>query len=186
MVRLRSHGAKATRSCLISSPFGCSRRTDQLNGDLVCVLATWLSGRQSSSWGRQIGPSSAWHHCSGRPPSTSERCNMRFASVSANAAAFIKARRLTLARSELVRAASGETTGGAVMAKVGVSHVGQFACDSRRSFQELPSETPDRRSLVGEGNLSQTPIVLSVLAGLRCVSHYGFASLPTQEFSHDP
>ena len=65
-------------------------------------------------------------------------------------AAFMKARRLSLVRSELARAASGETTVGAAMAKVGFSHVGQFASDYRRAFRELPSETLERsRSIAG-------------------------------------
>jgi AraC family transcriptional regulator, ethanolamine operon transcriptional activator len=67
-------------------------------------------------------------------------------------AAFVRARRLALARSELARAADGETTVGAVMAKVGFTHAGQFACDYRRSFHELPSETLERTSPAEKGN----------------------------------
>jgi AraC family transcriptional regulator, ethanolamine operon transcriptional activator len=72
-------------------------------------------------------------------------------------AAFVKARRLTLARSELARAANGETTVGAVMAKAGFTHAGQFACDYRRSFHELPSETLERIRPAGGGNCYRAP-----------------------------
>ncbi len=72
-------------------------------------------------------------------------------------AAFVKARRLILARRELALAANGETTVGAVMAKVGFTHAGQFACDYRRSFNELPSETLERKRSAGEGDFYRAP-----------------------------
>ncbi len=59
-------------------------------------------------------------------------------------AAFLKARRLVIARQRLVRSLSEEKTVGDVAASLGFWHLGHFAADYRHAFGEAPSETLKR------------------------------------------
>ncbi|WP_420337686.1 helix-turn-helix domain-containing protein [Roseibium sp.] len=62
-------------------------------------------------------------------------------------AAFIKSWRLAQTRRQLLEADPGKITVADVMAEQGFLHVGQFATDYKRWFQELPSQTLLRSSL---------------------------------------
>jgi AraC-like DNA-binding protein len=56
-------------------------------------------------------------------------------------AAFLKARRLSMVRQQLLRSHSEQVSIGEAAATQGFTHVGQFAADYRRAFGETPSET---------------------------------------------
>ena len=56
-------------------------------------------------------------------------------------AAFLKARRLALARQQLLCLNPANSSVGQVAGALGFTHVGQFAADYRRAFGETPSET---------------------------------------------
>jgi AraC family ethanolamine operon transcriptional activator len=62
-------------------------------------------------------------------------------------AAFLKSWRLAQTRRQLLEANPGEISIADVMAEQGFLHVGQFATDYKRWFQELPSQTLLRSSL---------------------------------------